>query len=142
MLSKLGGAVLVASMAFAHVGDPVPDVDVILEQIPGGVIVAATGVEMDEIAIRIPLEHLGAVQRSNLPRGWSIRGITRDGLVTLTGPKTASLRLRLRLKDNPQPFRTEILIRPTVAHLPVLPVEGGQEFCGASEAITSVASLH
>lgn len=76
-------ALLVAAGAWA--GDPVPDVDVILEQIPGSVIAECSPPNCpDRWVIELTKDFAGAMRPVNLPEGWTF---AVDGKqVVLEGP--------------------------------------------------------
>lgn len=67
-------------------GDPVPDVDVILEQVPGGLIaVLEAGTSADEVLIAVPAEWLAEPTFSEVPAGWTAQ--------LVRGKQTAVLQL-------------------------------------------------
>jgi hypothetical protein len=92
-LATLG---LIAGTALLPAGEPIPDIDVILEQNPGGVI--AIEVRPDDDFLRDPAIQFDSVRLSgdkaladlalkNLPAGWGLR---RDGKrLVLSGPAVA-----------------------------------------------------
>jgi hypothetical protein len=75
--SPLLAALLVASGLLAapslRAGDPVPDVDVILEQIPGGMIaVFGAGLLGDEILFSLPADWVATAGLVEVPQGWEM----------------------------------------------------------------------
>ena len=66
---------LPAATSFA--GDPVPDVDVILEQIPGGELMRVeetTGHRFDRVEFEdLPRDFVRAMDGAPLPEGWELR---------------------------------------------------------------------
>jgi hypothetical protein len=98
-------------------GDPVPDVDVILEQIPGGVIAVRvpTGPGVDTVELGVGKKVAEAAQPLELPAGWYLT--TDKGRVVAQGPPTAP------------PFRMRVgtgTVRPP-AKLDVRLLAGGRE---------------
>jgi hypothetical protein len=80
----------------ARAGEPIPDVDVILEQIPGGVVVEVpNGAPFDRLELGGSKAFLAGLQPERLPSGWSM---TREGKnVVLSGPaRSTPTRLRLQ----------------------------------------------
>ena len=85
----------VAHPAFA--GDPVPDVDVTVEQNPGASVFVEVpnGAPFDRFTLRGPKDFIAGLQPERLPPGWSM---SRDGkAVVLSGPAVSGpTRLTLR----------------------------------------------
>ena len=89
-------AVLVSTLAIAFAGDPVPDVDVILEQVPGGVVLeVSNGAPFDRLSLGGSRGFLGGLEPQRLPPGWAM---TREGKqAVLSGPAVSDpTRIRLR----------------------------------------------
>lgn len=84
-----------------HAGDPVPDVDVTVEQVPGKIISveAPGGGAFDEVRIEVPRKVGRGIAPDRLPEGWTL---SRDGTaLVLRGPEVAPpVRLRLTLGDD------------------------------------------
>lgn len=77
-------------------GDPVPDVDVILEQVPGGRIVVRvpTGPAVDTVELGVPKKIAEAAEPLELPAGWYLT--TAKGRVVAQGPPmTPPFRMRV-----------------------------------------------
>lgn len=85
---------VLASVAFA--GDPIPDVDVILEQIPPGVVIEVpNGAPFDRLTLGGPRDFIAGLQPDRLPSGWAM---SREGKrVVLSGP-AVSVPTRMRLR--------------------------------------------
>jgi hypothetical protein len=105
LLVPAAAAVLLsASTAFA--GDPIPDVDVILEQIPGGELMRieeTTGHRFDRVEFEdLPREFVRAMDGAPLPAGWELRKEGRR--VWLEGPPPGRpVRLKVRIGDVERP---------------------------------------
>ena len=96
-------AFLVAAGAWA--GDPVPDVDVILEQIPGGVAkVRSLSGGFDEAYFEAGKDFAKAMNPTALPAGWAVQ---IDGkTVRLTGPAiNGPLQFKFDVGSAPRPAR-------------------------------------
>ncbi len=87
-------------------GDPIPNIDVILEQNPGGIIIQAhEGQRIEGLRIWIPEEHHAVLLGSSvMPFGWSIAGVEAGGFVNLRGPSSTKFEVGFRLLDNPESF--------------------------------------
>ena len=69
----------------AWAGDPIPDVDVILEQIPGGMVrVDSPTGGFDSIDIEVGKRFAGVLDAAALPEGWALE--TKGKAVHLSGP--------------------------------------------------------
>lgn len=98
-------------------GDPVPDVDVVLEQIPGGTIKIAVDREgVDEIWIDV-LPEMVANDAVQLPPGWAIGRFsdTETGTLQLVGDPSGESGLEIRLLTPPGApiFQTQVSVRQT-----------------------------
>ncbi|RPH54605.1 hypothetical protein EHM82_06610, partial [bacterium] len=85
-------------------GDPVPDVDVTVEQVPGaGITVEApAGGAFDEVRVSLPRGMAKDVAPGKLPSGWALSREGRDLL--LKGPEVAPpVRLRMTLGSDERP---------------------------------------
>jgi hypothetical protein len=95
-LAAFAGFVLMAAL-LAQGGDPVPDVDVTVEQVPGaGVFLEIpNGAPFDRLVLSGPRSFLAGLEPDRLPTGWAL---SREGrTVVLSGPAVAQpTRLRLR----------------------------------------------
>jgi hypothetical protein len=97
-------AVLLLSFTVpAWAGEPVEDVDVTVEQVPGaGVFVEVTsGVPFDRLVLSGSRAFVNGLEPERLPAGWVL---TREGRrVVLSGPAlTAPVRFRLRAAERPR----------------------------------------
>ena len=121
-------AALIATVGFApnvRAGDPVPDIDVTIEQIPGDNAHVALlppvtlegdsrpGVEparFDEVRIDVGRKTAKATKVGDLPRGWTLE---RDGkTLTLRGPLlTPPARLSLQIEPEARPETLNIELR-------------------------------
>jgi hypothetical protein len=82
-LVALVAALLVT--AGARAGDPIPEIDVVLEQIPGGVALECTPPKCpDKWVIDLTKDFAGAMRPVNLPEGWSFAADGKQ--VVLEGP--------------------------------------------------------
>ncbi len=93
----LGLGLLLPAASGAVEGDPVPDVDVTVEQNPGASIaVTVDGAAFDEVVLSGAKDFVAGLEPVSLPEGWSM---TRDGKeVRLSGPAQATpTRLRLQM---------------------------------------------
>lgn len=93
-----------------HAGDPVPDVDVTVEQVPGKgfTLEAPSGGAFDEVRMSLPRGVGKGVSPEGLPQGWTL---SRDGKdLVLQGPEAAPpVRLWLTLGgDRPREVTYEV----------------------------------
>ncbi|HEX6904202.1 MAG TPA: hypothetical protein VF789_31120 [Thermoanaerobaculia bacterium] len=93
-------------------GDPVPDVDVTVEQVPGKgfTIEFPAGGAFDEVRVRLPRGIAKDVTPGRLPSGWALSRDGRD--LVLKGPEVAPparLRMTLGSEDRPREVGYEVL---------------------------------
>jgi len=110
-LAAVFAAVLAATPAWA--GDPVPDVDVILEQVPGGTVkIDSPSGGFDEIELKVGKDFAKALTPESLPAGWSLE--TEGKSARLSGPAVASgqpVRLKLDAGRTPRPGTISYWVR-------------------------------
>ena len=111
VLFALFAAVLPA--AFARSGDPIPDIDIVLEQIPGATVkVDSRAGGFDEVAIEVGKPFAEALSAVRLPAGWTLEAKGKS--VRLAGPAVPSgqpVRLVLDAGTAPRPQRISYQVR-------------------------------
>lgn len=111
-IPALSLAALVLAALPLHAGDPVPDVDVILEQIPGGAIRfdSPRGGGFDEVRVSVPRKLQKEISPERLPEGWSASREGRE--LVLAGPEVVPpVRLRLKVAGNELPAEVSYEVR-------------------------------
>jgi len=100
-------ALLVATLVATGVraGEPIPDIDVILEQNPGGIVkVDSRSGGFDEIELKVGKDFAKALSPVSLPAGWSLE--TEGKKARLSGPAVPGgqpVRLKLDAGNAPRP---------------------------------------
>ena len=104
-VSLLTVLVAVAGASAGRAGDPIPDIDITLEQIPGGVIrVDSLTGGFDEISIEMGKELTEGLEPVRLPPGWTLEAEGKT--VRLAGPALSTgepVRLELHAQPVPRP---------------------------------------
>lgn len=110
---RLLALALVFAAVPAWAGDPVPDVDVILEQIPGRTVkIDSHSGGFDEIELKVGKDFAKALSPESLPAGWSLESHGKS--VRLSGPAVASgqpVRLKLDAGRAPRPDTISYWVR-------------------------------
>ncbi len=93
-------------------GEPIPEIDVILEQNPGGTIVESSTGGLDEIILDVGREFAAALSAKALRAGWTLE--TEGKTVRLAGPKVPvgqPVRFKLDTGDVPRPQKISYQVR-------------------------------
>lgn len=81
-LLALGALLCGATLAGA--GEPIPDIDVVLEQNPGGIVaVLEPGTAADELVLELPADWVAQPALAEVPAGWTARLVRAKKSVTL-----------------------------------------------------------
>lgn len=111
-LVSLFGALSLLVAGAAWAGDPVPEVDVILEQVPGGVVVESRSGGFDEVELKLGKDLVRALSALDLPAGWSLE--SKGKKARLAGPALPGgwpVRLELDAGSAPRPERLSYRVR-------------------------------